>query len=221
MKWVLFYKTCLYLTLSFKKYYLKHFCYLIILSYKHDPVIYKFQYSKGLPWWLSGKKSTCQCRRCRFNPKFGKIPWEGNGDLLPVFLLGKFCGQRSLVGYSPRGSKESDMTERLNIFWEAEWNFHHIFHCYPRELLKVENYLHFSVKEKWIIIDDEHCFIMNTIINVFKCFTTYFYWYDSQFFPIYSLKINIETTYRLGENIWKSCYWQGINFQNIQTAYIA
>ena len=23
---------------------------------------------KDLPWWLSGKESTCQCRRLRFNP---------------------------------------------------------------------------------------------------------------------------------------------------------
>ena len=31
----------------------------------------------GLPRWLSGKESTCQCRRCkrrRFNPWDGKIP---------------------------------------------------------------------------------------------------------------------------------------------------
>ena len=31
----------------------------------------------------------------------------------PVFLPGEFHGQRSLVGYSPWGCKESDMTERL------------------------------------------------------------------------------------------------------------
>ena len=28
----------------------------------------------GLPWWLSGKKSTCQCRRQRFHPWSGRIP---------------------------------------------------------------------------------------------------------------------------------------------------
>ena len=30
---------------------------------------------------------------------------------IPVFLLGKPHGQRSLAGYSPRGHKESDTTE--------------------------------------------------------------------------------------------------------------
>ena len=33
----------------------------------------------------------------------------------PVFLLGKFHGPGSLVGYSPWDSKELDMTERLTF----------------------------------------------------------------------------------------------------------
>ena len=28
----------------------------------------------GLPWWLSGKESTCQCRRHEFDPWFRDIP---------------------------------------------------------------------------------------------------------------------------------------------------
>ena len=30
----------------------------------------------GLPRWLSGKESTCPCRRCGLNPWVGKIPWR-------------------------------------------------------------------------------------------------------------------------------------------------
>ena len=30
--------------------------------------------SFGLPWWLSGKEATCQCRRHQFNPQSRKIP---------------------------------------------------------------------------------------------------------------------------------------------------
>ena len=33
----------------------------------------------------------------------------------PVFLPGKSHGQRSLVGYSPWGCKESDTTEQLTV----------------------------------------------------------------------------------------------------------
>ena len=45
--------------------------------------------------------------------------WEAHNklakewQLAPVFLRGEFHGQRSLVGYSPWGCKESDTTERL------------------------------------------------------------------------------------------------------------
>ena len=39
----------------------------------------------------------------------------GNSKPMPVFLLGKSNGQRSLVGYSPWGLKESDTTEHAHI----------------------------------------------------------------------------------------------------------
>ena len=43
----------------------------------------------------------------------------------PVFLPGKFHGQRSLVGYCPWGHKKSDMTEHLtlSLLVSAETNF--------------------------------------------------------------------------------------------------
>ena len=57
----------------------------------------------GLPRWLSGKESACQCRRHRFDPWVGKIPWRRTWKLSSVFLLGKSYGERSLVDYSPWG----------------------------------------------------------------------------------------------------------------------
>ena len=44
-------------------------------------------------------------------------PVEGNWQPTPVFSPGKFHGQRSLVGYSPWGHKESDTTERPSEVW--------------------------------------------------------------------------------------------------------
>ena len=35
----------------------------------------------------------------------------------PVLLPGESHGRRSLVGYSPWGRKESDMTERLHFYF--------------------------------------------------------------------------------------------------------
>ena len=46
-----------------------------------------------------------------FNPLVGKIPWRRKWQPTPVLLPGKSHGQRSLVGYSSWGHKESDMTE--------------------------------------------------------------------------------------------------------------
>ena len=61
-------------------------------------------------WWLSGKEPICLCRRPRFNPGPERSPGEGNGNPLQYSCLGNPYGQRSLVGYHPRGLKESDMT---------------------------------------------------------------------------------------------------------------
>ena len=30
--------------------------------------IWGLHFILGLPWWLSGKESACQCRRCAFDP---------------------------------------------------------------------------------------------------------------------------------------------------------
>ena len=43
----------------------------------------------------------------------GKIPWRMAWQPTSVFFPGQSHGQRSLVGYSPRGHKKSDITERL------------------------------------------------------------------------------------------------------------
>ena len=51
-----------------------------------------------------------QRRRPGFNPWVGKIPWRRERLPTPVFW------PRELHGlYSPWGSKESDMTERLSL----------------------------------------------------------------------------------------------------------
>ena len=51
------------------------------------------------------------CRRHKFDPWVRNIPWKGKWQPTPVLLPGKSHGQRSLVGYSPWGYKESDTTE--------------------------------------------------------------------------------------------------------------
>ena len=50
-------------------------------------------------------------RLVRFDPWIGKIPWRRKWQPTPVFWPGESHGQRSLMGYSPWGCKELDMTE--------------------------------------------------------------------------------------------------------------
>ena len=45
----------------------------------------------------------------------GRSPGKGNGNPLQYSSLENPHGQRSLVGYSPWGHKELDMTERLKL----------------------------------------------------------------------------------------------------------
>ena len=59
----------------------------------------------GLCRWCSGKEPICQCRTHRLRKK-----WQHT----PGFLPGESHRQRNLVGYSPWGPKESDMTEHTH-----------------------------------------------------------------------------------------------------------
>ena len=47
----------------------------------------------------------------------GRFPQRREWQPTPVFLPGESHGQRSLVGYSPWGLKESDTTEQLSIHY--------------------------------------------------------------------------------------------------------
>ena len=48
----------------------------------------------GLPWWLGWYRICLQCRRPRFDPWDGKIPWRREWQPTPVFLPGEFSRQR-------------------------------------------------------------------------------------------------------------------------------
>ena len=68
-----------------------------------------------LPWGLRRQGICLQCRRVRFDPWVVKIAWRRKWLPTPVLLPGESHGQKSLVGYSPWGRKESDTTEQLTL----------------------------------------------------------------------------------------------------------
>ena len=65
---------------------------------------------------VSDGRVCLQCSGPEFDPWVGKILWKREQQPTPVFLPGEFPGQRSLVGYSPRGRRESHQTEATNSF---------------------------------------------------------------------------------------------------------
>ena len=65
----------------------------------------------GFPQRSVGKESACNAGDPGSIPGLGRSSGEGNGNPLQYFLPGKSHGQRSLVGYSSWGHKESDTTE--------------------------------------------------------------------------------------------------------------
>ena len=81
-----------------------------IFNHKYFIFFYKKVCSLGLPRWLRGKESACQCRTHRFSLWVRKIPWRRKWQLTPVSLPGKSHGQKSLEGYSPWVTEESDTT---------------------------------------------------------------------------------------------------------------
>ena len=80
--------------------------------------IYLFHYYSlvvGFPGGSDRTESACNGRDLNSIPGSGRAPGGGNGNPLqyPVFLPGKSHGQKSLVGYSPWGHKQSDTNEQL------------------------------------------------------------------------------------------------------------
>ena len=76
------------------------------------------QFDPGFPGSSDSKESACNAGDTGLIPELGRSPEEGNGfpspmewEPTPVFLPGESHGQRSLVGYSPWGCKELDMTK--------------------------------------------------------------------------------------------------------------
>ena len=94
--------------------------------------------TQGFPGGSDSKESACNAGDLGSILRSGRSPGEENGNPLQ-FLPGEFCGQRSLVGYSPWSCKELDMANgwgnsgnsiRLYFFqvqnhcrwWLQSWN---------------------------------------------------------------------------------------------------
>ena len=95
-------------------------------------------------------------------PGLRRFPWRRKWQPAPAFLPGKFHGQRSLGGYSPKGLKESDMTMQgptepyrktatisraRRLLWTyccLALGLESLFEFSAQSLQKVEAWLHFT-----------------------------------------------------------------------------
>jgi len=67
-----------------------------------------------LPWWLSGKESTCQPGDVDSILGLGRVPGVGNGNSLQYYCLENSMDRGAWQATVYRVSKELDMTLRLN-----------------------------------------------------------------------------------------------------------
>ena len=73
------------------------------------------QIPQDFPYGSDSKSVCLQCGRPGFDSWVRKTPWRRKWQPTPVLLPGDSHGGRSLVGYSPWGRKESDVTEQLQF----------------------------------------------------------------------------------------------------------
>ena len=73
----------------------------------------------GFPGGLDSKESACNARGVGSIPEWGRSPWRREWQPTPVLLPRRSHGGRNLVGYSPWGRKESDVTERLHFHFQT------------------------------------------------------------------------------------------------------
>ena len=96
-----------------------------------------------LPRWHNGKEPAGRCRRCkrrRFDPWVGKIPWSRKWQPTAVFLPEKSRGQRSWAGCSPKGHKELDTLNinlTLCLYYNSKW--------FPHWICRKDSYLLFPI----------------------------------------------------------------------------
>ena len=108
--------------------FLTLFCFYYYLFFIAIKITYVAQWWKNLP-------ANAGDRRCGFDLWVGKILWRRKWQPTPVFLPGKFHGQRSLAGYSPLGAKSQ--TRLRN--WEhtnctVQWYVHHVIWSSPSSI---------------------------------------------------------------------------------------
>ena len=100
----------------------------------------------GLPRWLSGKVSACQCRRHGFNPWVRKIPWRRKWQPSPSILAWKIPWTKEPGGLQSIGLQESGTTESTCVHAHTHTHTHIDTHTHGNsQLACIKLHLHDTV----------------------------------------------------------------------------
>ena len=113
----------------------------------------------GFPGGSDSKESAHNVGDLGSIPGLGRSPEGGHGNPLQYSCLENPHGQRSLVGYSPRGHKESDTTEQSSTIMSIEWEDlpqkgfckywkHHLFQSNENAHLRIQVLMFWA----WILL---------------------------------------------------------------------
>ena len=112
------------------------------------------------PGGSDSKESVCNAGNLGSVPGSGRFPWRMKLLPTPQFLLGKFHEQRSLVGYSSWGHKESNALDKLDRSSLLEWS------CSPppppNHPIGVNSLFRGTVLNQYIIYIAEHTLIFHS-----------------------------------------------------------
>ena len=103
------------------------------------------------------EESACNTEDPGSVPGSGRSLGEGNGNPLQDPCLGNFHGQRSLVGDSPWGHKELDMTEQLT-------HTHNFF----RDGQKRKRFLPHTVHKRYVLNMPRHFGLILPVAELYK-----------------------------------------------------
>ena len=125
--------------------------------------------STSFPGGSEGKVSACNAGDLGSIPGLGRSPGEGNGTPLQYSCLEKSYGWRSLVGCSPWGPKELDMTEWLHSLNSFTSLTHSLICYYKQHCLYTFLYMPLALGHHFL----QDVFIRMKYLNVFKTYISH------------------------------------------------
>ena len=160
----------------------------------------------GFPGGSAGKESTCSVGDLGSIPGLGRSLGGRHGNPLQYSYLENPHGQRSVVGCSPRGCKESDTTEGLSTL--SNWylqspNYPALHILIPNYISKLTAYYSLSVGHKDIALYHRFLLHISTsylsfILFFLKCHVS-FSSFKTQF--TWSFLISLDLQYSLSSKL--------------------